>query len=152
MIEVINRQRLIRVDAGRIESLGRAVLAAGAKGAAGTATIAIVRDRSIRELNRRYRGLNSATDVLSFPSKGPTQENASPPAIANGETDGYLGDVVISAETALRQAAEAGHTVEREIDELVIHGLLHLRGYDHETDRGEMNKLEVRLRRTLLER
>ena len=151
MIEVVNRQRRIPVDSGRIESLGLAVLAAVANGEARTATIAIVRDRAIKGLNRRHRGLNRATDVLSFPSSDSGQEHRSPVAIATGETDGYLGDVAVSADTALRQAAEAGHTVEREIAELVIHGLLHLCGYDHETDRGEMNRLELRLRRKLLD-
>ena len=64
----------------------------------------------------------------------------------------YLGDIVISAETAERQAKEAGHTVEREVSELVIHGVLHLCGYDHEIDRGEMNRLELKLRRKLLDK
>ncbi len=63
---------------------------------------------------------------------------------------GYLGDIVISTDTALRQAEDAGHSLERELDELIIHGALHLCGYDHETDNGEMNRLELRLRRKLL--
>ena len=151
MIEVVNRQRLIPVDSGRIEALGRALLRAAAKNETRAACIAIVRDRLIRELNRRHRGLNRATDVLSFPSGGSTQEDRSSVAMTGDEMEGYLGDVVISAETAVRQAAEAGHTVEREIDELVIHGLLHLCGYDHATDQGEMNKLELRFRRKLLD-
>ncbi|MEW6212161.1 MAG: rRNA maturation RNase YbeY, partial [Acidobacteriota bacterium] len=94
-----------------------------------------VRDRAIRELNREFRHSDRATDVLSFPAR---------------EKD-YLGDVVISTDTALKQAQEAGFTFEREVSELVLHGLLHLCGYDHETDQGEMNRLELRLRRKLID-
>ena len=146
LIEVVNRQRLVRIDSRRIEVVGRAVLAAVLKTGPWSATVAFGRDRLITQLNRRHRGVNAATDVLSFQAGGATGPNSS----FVWETD-YLGDVLISAETANRQAAEAGHTVDREIEELVIHGLLHLCGYDHETDRGEMNRLEVKLRRKLLD-
>jgi probable rRNA maturation factor len=65
---------------------------------------------------------------------------------------GYIGDIIISTDTALRQAQDAGLSFEREVSELVIHGTLHLCRYDHETDRGEMNRLELKLRRKLLGR
>ena len=103
-------------------------------------TIAIVRARAMKGLNRTYRGRNRATDVLSFPAGGDGAAGI----------DCYLGDVVISADTALEQAEREGHSLEREMGELVIHGILHLCGYDHETDRGEMNRLELKLRRRLL--
>jgi probable rRNA maturation factor len=88
-------------------------------------------DREVRRLNRAYRGKDMPTDVLSFPGE-----------------DGHLGDILISVPVARRQAAAAGHTVEREIRVLLLHGLLHCLGYDHETDEGEMERLERRLRRT----
>jgi probable rRNA maturation factor len=140
-IEVLNRQRLQRIDRSRVERLALATLEATGRGGASLA-VAFVRDRAIRDLNHRYRDKDRATDVLSFPAAG----GGSP----SSEADGYLGDIAISTDTALRQAEEANHSFEREVDELLIHGVLHLCGYDHETDGGEMNRLEVRLRRKLL--
>jgi probable rRNA maturation factor len=99
-----------------------------------SATVAFVSDRKIRELNRQFRGIDKATDVLSFPTD-PDELN--------------LGDIAISVETATAQARENGLTFKREIAQLMLHGLLHLSGYDHETDNGEMNRLELRLRRKL---
>lgn len=90
-------------------------------------------DREMRRVNREFRGKDKTTDVLSFPGE-----------------DGHLGDILISVPTACRQAAEAGHGAEREIKTLLLHGVLHCLGHDHETDRGEMTRLETRLRRTWL--
>lgn len=87
-------------------------------------------DRKMRTLNRHYRKKDSATDVLAFPA----------------ETPGLLGDIVISIPYASRQARRRGEPASREIDRLLLHGLLHLSGYDHETDEGEMEALEKRLR------
>ena len=98
--------------------------------ARGGMTIAIVPDGRMQELNRRYRRKNTATDVLSFPS---------------GER-GYLGDVVIAAGVARRQARRAGHSLQTELRVLSLHGLLHLLGYDHERDAGRMARVEARLR------
>jgi probable rRNA maturation factor len=95
----------------------------------------------MRALNREFRGKDRATDVLSFPA-----------GEAFDDPGHYIGDVVISIDTAMRQAGDIGHTLEREVSELLIHGVLHLCGYDHETDQGEMNRLELRLRRKLLDR
>jgi probable rRNA maturation factor len=99
--------------------------------ARGTMTVAIVPDDQVRRLNRKFRRKNTATDVLSFPSGEP----------------GDLGDVVISAGVARRQAREAGHTPQVEYRILALHGLLHLLGYDHERDDGRMARLERRLRK-----
>ena len=99
--------------------------------ARGTVTVAIVSDARVRALNRQYRRKDKVTDVLSFPS---------------GER-GYLGDVVIAAGVAARQAREAGHSLATELRVLALHGLLHLLGYDHERDDGRMARLERRLRR-----
>jgi probable rRNA maturation factor len=162
-IEVLNRQRLVEIDKGKLAGLAEATLAQVRKrtkrgspesGAAAAQTlpqaeaqitVVLVRDRKIRALNRDYRGRDSATDVLSFPAHDGQVE---------GEdffADGYIGDIVIATDTALRQAREAGQSLEREVQELVIHGVLHLCGYDHESDNGEMNRLELRLRKKLLD-
>ena len=97
----------------------------------GEVTVAIVPDARVRSLNRTYRRQDKPTDVLSFPSN----------------EKGYLGDVVIAAGVARRQAAEAGHPLQTELRVLALHGLLHLLGYDHERDDGRMARLERRLRR-----
>jgi probable rRNA maturation factor len=94
-------------------------------------TVAIVSDARVRALNRKFRKKDKATDVLSFPAEEP----------------GYLGDVVISSGVAVRQARAAGHSRATELRVLALHGLLHLLGYDHERDDGQMARLERRLRR-----
>ena len=142
-IEVVNRQRLCPIARDGIARLAQATLDATGHAGASLA-IAFVRDRVIRDLNQTYRGKDYATDVLSFPADDEA-------TAAFDEAAGYIGDVVISTDAALRQAEEANHSFEREVSELVLHGTLHLCGYDHETDDGEMNRLELRLRRRLLD-
>jgi len=143
-IEVVNRQRRIRVDRRRVARLASDALAALDRGDE-SVTVAFVRDAAIRSLNHKFREHDRVTDVLSFPAFA---ERA---ADTRAENDESLGDVVISTDTALRQAREAGHSFEREVSELLIHGVLHLCGYDHESDSGEMNRLELKLRRKLLD-
>ncbi len=92
--------------------------------------IVLTDDASIRTLNRDFRGNDASTDVLSFPQ----QDNG--PASPAGELP-VLGDIVVSLETAQRQAAEYGHSVDREVGYLAVHGLLHLMGFDHESDEGK---------------
>jgi len=94
----------------------------------------ITSDTELRRLNREFRGMDYATDVLSFPAAGPAA---------------YLGDLVISLGRARAQAREFGHPVEEEVEILMLHGLLHLLGYDHETDRGQMARAEKRWRTSL---
>jgi probable rRNA maturation factor len=132
-IEVINRQRIHRVDRASVVDLARAVLARIGQRQSGMA-VTFVGDRKMRRLNRDYRGIDAPTDVLSFVYGNP----------------GELGDVVISTATAARQAESLGVPFDVELRQLVIHGTLHLAGYDHETDNGEMKRLEKRLRRELL--
>lgn len=134
MIEVVNRQRRFKVDTEAWTTFATKALAAIGKDQS-SATIAFVSDKRIRELNRQFRSIDKATDVLSFPADGPNELN--------------LGDIAISAETAATQAKENGLSFDDEIAQLILHGLLHLSGYDHETDNGEMNRLEVRLRKRL---
>jgi probable rRNA maturation factor len=105
------------------------------RAAAGTVTVVVTTDRRIRRLNRIWRGIDAATDVLSFPAgadPGPAR---------------HLGDLVISRETAARQARHEGHSLATELRVLALHGLLHLLGYDHERDSGRMARIERRLRR-----
>ena len=131
MIEVVNRQRHFKLDTDVWTTFATKALAAIGK--SDSATIAFVSDKKIRELNRQFRGVDKATDVLSFPADEPNN----------------LGDVAISVETAAGHAKENKLSFENEIAQLILHGLLHLSGYDHETDNGEMNRLELRLRRKL---
>ena len=134
MIEAVNRQRKRKIDTRSWEEFAeRAASAIGHKES--SATIAFVSDKTIREFNRQFRGIDKATDVLSFPSDDADGSN--------------LGDIAISVDTAAAQAKENGLTFEGEVAQLILHGLLHLSGYDHETDNGEMNRLELRLRRKL---
>ncbi len=135
MVEIVNRQRKVPMDGERWRVFAeRALKVVPAKGAG--ATVAFVSDRAMRELNRRWRGKVGTTDVLSFPAG---QEE-----FEKGE-ELSLGDVVVSVEQAARQAAEHGLDFEGEVAQLILHGLLHLCGYDHETGRGrdERARIEV---------
>lgn len=132
MVEVVNRQRRLQLDTEAWSTFATKALNAIGKNEA-SATIAFVSDKRIRELNRQFRGIDKSTDVLSFPTEEETN----------------LGDIAMSVETAAAQARENGLTLEREIAQLILHGLLHLSGYDHETDNGQMNRLELKLRRKL---
>jgi len=97
-------------------------------------TVLLTDDRELRRLNQQFLGKDGATDVLSFPA---------PPDA------GELGDIAISVERAAEQAAEHGHSTDEEIAILILHGVLHLLGMDHETDRGAMRRQEARWRRKL---
>ena len=105
--------------------------------ARGEVSVALVGDTKMRALNRRFRGVNRATDVLSFPADRQLHRGKS------GRP--FLGDIVIATGVAKRQARVAGHRAETEARRLALHGLLHLLGYDHEQDAGQMARLERRL-------
>ncbi len=104
-----------------------------ALGIAGEINIAITSSREMQALNRRYRKKNKATDVLSFPSEAP----------------GVTGDIAISLEIAAENASELGHSLSTEVEILILHGMLHLAGFDHEIDEGEMHERETALRQKL---
>ena len=106
----------------------------------GAVSVLLTTDRKIRRLNRDFRGIDKATDVLSF-SAGQIPGNKNREASA--------GDLAISVDTARRQAAEEGHALTCELQVLTLHGLLHLAGYDHETDNGRMARRERLLRARL---
>ena len=139
MIEVVNRQRKRPIDCERWHAFTEKARKLTRAGDADV-TVAFVSDRAMRELNRMWRGKRATTDVLSFPAEQAEFEKA------EGST---LGDIVISIEQAARQAKEHGLSFDNEIAQLIVHGLLHLSGYDHETDQGEMNRLELKLRKQL---
>lgn len=107
-------------------------------------TVCFVNDREIARLNQRFRGKPKATDVLSFPANG----NGSS-GFTDKRGEKYLGDIAISPQAARRNAKQFGRTLDEELRVLVLHGVLHLAGYDHEADSGQMERLEMRLRRKL---
>ncbi len=104
----------------------------------GQVTVLLTSDAAMRDLNARFRGKDQPTDVLSFRSEH----------LVRG-TENVAGDVAISVETAIRQCVEQGHSLGAELKVLMLHGLLHLAGYDHESDAGEMRRRERNLRTRL---
>ena len=142
MMEVVNRQRKMPIDCERWQAFATkaARVLPGAAASGASATVAFVSDRAMRELNQMWRHKRGTTDVLSFPAEQDEFEKLE---------SASLGDVVISVEQAARQAKENGLKFDEEIAQLILHGLLHLCGYDHATDKGEMNRLELRLRKKL---
>ena len=128
---LLNRQRKYRVD--RPDCLKFLTILVEHLHPQGTFSVVLVSDRVMRSYNSRYRGLDEPTDVLSFPCDG-----------------AYMGDVLVSTETAYKQVRHSRKlTFESNLKRLMLHGLLHLMGYDHEIDGGEMRILERRIRRRL---
>lgn len=138
-IELLLRKRPRAPIASRIRKLVNRVLDELGQGDA-QLHILLTNDSEIREINSTHRGKDESTDVLSFPDGD---------QLPDGQL--FLGQIVISLETARRQAAELGHGEIRELEELIIHGLLHLLGWDHTVDEGEMDSIELKLRRECLE-
>jgi probable rRNA maturation factor len=103
-----------------------------------TVNVLITSSGELRSLNQRFRGANNATDVLSFPAP-----------LVSRQAKRVAGDVAISADIARENASRLGHSVADEVKILVLHGMLHLAGYDHERDNGKMARKESRLRRQL---
>ena len=139
MIDVINLQRKVRIETDVFRAFSQLLISKVSEASGRTFSIAFISDSRIKQLNQLFRGKDLTTDVLSFPHEpddfDPDKNN--------------LGDIVISAEQAQKQAAENGLTLEGEIKQLILHGLLHLCGFDHETDSGEKNSRELELRETL---
>ncbi len=129
---VIFRRRVAGLSAAALAKfVGRASRAAGLSGGI---NVLVTGNGELQTLNRRFRGKTVATDVLSFPA---------------GFGNGFAGDVAVSAEIASRNAKRPGHSAVEEIKILALHGILHLAGYDHERDGGEMAAREVQLRKSL---
>lgn len=136
IINLENAQEQIALDSQVIECLQQglnAVAILNALPEMAEVDVTIVDDKEIHELNREYRGIDRATDVLSFALDEDCDECCEPKLFGEPEEHLY-GDIIISAETALRQAEEYGHGLEREITYLAVHGMFHLLGYDHMTD------------------
>ena len=126
--------RSLRVPSARVLA-GFLREAQAAVGLRGHVSVLLTTDRAIRRLNRQFRGKDKATDVLSFPAESFIQKQ-----------EGIAGDLALSVPTALRQARAQGHPLSVEIKVLMLHGLLHLAGFDHETDKGQMARRERLLR------
>ena len=160
---ILNRQRAVRLARRPLESfLRRAQEEVGFQGAC--VTVCLVSDAEIARLNETFRKKKGPTDVLSFPAvmlrrprrpatpprpgrkKRPASEGGPYKKIKAGE---YLGDIAISPATARRYAKKNGRKLSSELRVLILHGVLHLLGYDHETDRGEMDRVERKLRKRL---
>jgi probable rRNA maturation factor len=145
---VVNLQRKIKLDPKPFKEFSNNLVASLAEAEGGDFSVAFVSDRRMKELNRFFRGKEWTTDVLSFPHEADEFETGQP-LMPDGAALTFFGDIVISVEQAQKQAVENGLTLENEIKQLILHGLLHLCGYDHETDDGQMNKRELVLRRKL---
>lgn len=160
---IVNQQRNVRFARKPLETFLRRVKKELGIRDSGV-TICFVSDAEIAGMNERFRKKTGPTDVLSFPTKGisrgPQKINAEIAENAegtekslvkreSGATETYLGDIAIAPETARRYAKKNGRTLSNELRVLILHGALHLMGYDHETDHGEMNRIERRMRRRL---
>ena len=141
---VVNLQRKIKLDSKQFTEFSNQITGSIDEAIDRDFSVAFVSDRRMKELNSFFRGKDATTDVLSF--RHEADEFVQMP---EDVTKTYLGDIVISVEQAQKQAGENALTLEGEIKQLILHGLLHLCGYDHETDNGEMNKRELQLRRQL---
>jgi probable rRNA maturation factor len=137
--QIVNLQRKIKIDVDGLERFNGELQTAVSEVNGRHFSTAFVNDVRMRQLNETFRGKAGTTDVLSFPRE--------PDAFDPNKDD--LGDIVISAEQAQRQAKTNGLSLETEFKQLILHGALHLCGFDHETDDGEMNARELELRRML---
>ena len=136
MNAIVNLQRKVKLDAKSFRPFVEQLAAATQEASSKTFSIAFISDDRMKQLNEMFRGKDATTDVLSFPHEpdefDPDKDN--------------LGDIVISTQQAQKQASENGLSLDAEIKQLILHGVLHLCGYDHETDAGEMNTRELELR------
>jgi probable rRNA maturation factor len=140
---ILTRQREVRVARPPLESFLRRLKSELGCGAADV-TVCLVSDAEIARMNVKFRKKKGPTDVLSFPAVKRRRSAPSRPRAKGGE---FLGDIAISPATARRYAKKNGHTLASELRVLILHGVLHLLGYDHETDQGEMDRVEAKLRK-----
>jgi probable rRNA maturation factor len=148
-----NRQRAVRVARQPLEEFLRRV-EKGLQLAGSDVTVCLVSDREMTRLNEAFRKKKGPTDVLSFPAAKKrrkriyteTPEKHRRKSVP-GTEESYLGDIAIAPETARRYAKKNGRSLGDELRVLILHGVLHLLGYDHEADRGEMNRIEQKMRR-----
>jgi probable rRNA maturation factor len=145
---IVNRQRAARLARPPLESFLRRVKNELGLEEAGL-TVCLVSDAEIARMNETFRKKKGPTDVLSFPMmarRRPARLRRGSRTVRAGE---YLGDIAISPATAQRYAKKNGRKLSSELQVLILHGVLHLLGYDHETDRGKMDRIEQKLRKRL---
>ena len=135
---IVNRQRRVRVPVKPLEDFFDRVRRE-LRFPHEAVTVQLISDAAMSRLNQTFRHKRGPTDVLSFPANGARPKRSAP----------YVGDIAISPETARRNARLFSRTFPAEMRILILHGMLHLAGFDHETDHGEMDQLERRLRRRL---
>ena len=147
---ILNQQHEVRVAPRSLESfLRRVKRELGLKQS--DLTICLLSDAAMARLNRKFRKKKGPTDVLSFPSvarRAPVRRRHGSRAANSAKRD-YLGDIAISLATARRYAKKSDRPLASELRVLILHGVLHLLGYDHETDHGEMDEIEQKLRKRL---
>src|ERR1700730_8195859 len=142
-----NRQKSVRVELPPLQHfLGKVIQELGLEKESGA--IRLINDTEMARLNREYRNKRRTTDVLSFPAEERHRPSGLQSRVRNLKGS-FLGDIAISPMVARRNARAFGRRLEDELRILTLHGVLHLLGYDHETDCGEMNRIEMRLRRRL---
>ncbi|MGH9790151.1 MAG: rRNA maturation RNase YbeY [Candidatus Acidiferrales bacterium] len=163
---ILNRQRRVRIALAPLEVCARRVASTLRVGRE-SFSVCLVSDAEMARMNRRFRARRGPTDVLSFPTNGVgralaprnsardsgrasarRRKRAARPS-GGGATREFLGDIAISPQSARRNAQRDGRALSRELQILILHGVLHLMGYDHEADEGEMERLELRLRQRL---
>ena len=137
MVEVLIRPGLSQVSRSLVEGAAQAVLSAEGVPQEVALSVVVTDDAEIQALNRQFRQIDAPTDVLSF-----GEEAGATGFVAAPDEPPYLGDVVVSLTRAQAQAAERGHGVEEELALLIVHGVLHLLGYDHATDQKEAQMWE----------
>jgi probable rRNA maturation factor len=143
-----NHQKAVRVDVRPLRvflSRVRRELRLGSRGVG----IRLIKDSEMAHLNQTYRQKKGSTDVLSFPFADHEPVAAGAKKSRNASRRSYLGDIAISPKVARRNAKTSGHDLPHELRILILHGVLHLLGYDHETDHGEMDRIEVKMRRRM---
>jgi probable rRNA maturation factor len=135
---IVNRQRRVNVSVKPLEDFFDRVRRE-LRFPHEAVTVQLISDAAMARLNQTFRNKRGPTDVLSFPANGAKLKRTAP----------YIGDIAISPQTARRNARRFSRTLPAEMRILILHGMLHLAGFDHETDHGEMDRLERRLRRRL---
>jgi probable rRNA maturation factor len=145
---IVNRQRAVRVPVHSLQAFF-ALAMKEVRLAESAATVCFVTNAQIAKWNAAYRGKNKPTDVLSFSVNGKSRVGAKNGKPSSISAIPYLGDIAIAPVIARNNARAYGRTLDEELRILILHGILHLMGYDHETDTGQMNRREQRFRRAL---
>ena len=146
---VVNLQRKVDIKEIDLRPFAASLVSAVEEAEGSDFSVAFISDRRMKELNETFRGKNATTDVLSFPNEPDEFQHLNSSDDPEHVTSEQLGDIVISVEQAAKQAAENGLSLELELKQLMLHGVLHLCGYDHETDDGEMLALQDRVMASL---